>query len=129
MAPKRPPKLSRRERQIMDVIYRLEQATVQEVLAEMDDPPSYSAVRAMLRILEEKGHLKHTEDGNRYIYQPTQGKESARKSALKHLLDTFFDDSIEHAVAALLDVKKRELSEDELTRIKQLIDEARRDGR
>jgi predicted transcriptional regulator len=113
----------------MDVIYRLDRAAVQDVLAELEDPPSYSAVRAMLRILEEKGHLKHTEDGNRYIYQPTQPKDAARRSALKHLLDTFFDDSVEHAVAALLDVKKRELSEEELTRLRELIDDARKQGR
>lgn len=118
--------LSRRERQIMDVVYRREQATVQEVLDELADPPGYSAVRALMRLLEEKGHLTHVSQGNRYVYSPTQPKDKASKSALKHLLDTFFNNSVETAVAALLDVKSREMTDDDLDRLRQLIDDARR---
>jgi predicted transcriptional regulator len=110
--------LSRRERQIMDVVYRLGKATVQDVLDQLDDPPSYSSVRTLIRLLEGKGHLTHVADGNRYVYSPTQRKETARKSALRHLLDTFFDNSVENTVAALLDVK--------LDRLQRLIDDARK---
>lgn len=124
-----PGKLSRRERQIMDVVYRLKQATVQEVLAELEDPPSYSSVRATMRLLEEKGHLKHISDGPRYVYLPTRTREKARKSALRHLMDTFFDDSVETTVATLLDVKSKDLTLEELDRIQALIDAARRRGR
>jgi len=120
--------LSRRERQIMDVVYRLEQATVQEVLDQLADPPSYSTVRALMRLLEEKGHLSHVADGNRYVYSPTQPKEQASKSALKHLLDTFFDDSVETAVAALLDVKSKEMTDEEFKRLRKLIDKARKES-
>ncbi len=118
--------LSRRERQIMDVVYRLERATVQEVLDQLADPPSYSTVRALMRLLEEKGHLSHIADGNRYIYSPTQPKDKASKSALRHLLDTFFDNSVETAVAALLDVKSKDMTDDDLKRLRKLIDDARR---
>ena len=120
--------LSRRERQIMDVIYRMGRATVQEVLDDLEDPPSYSSIRALMRLLEEKGHLRHISEGPRYVYLPTRPKDKARKSALKHLLTTFFDDSVETAVAALLDVKARQLNEDDLDRLQRLIDEARHDG-
>lgn len=116
---------SRRERQIMDVIYRKGRATVQEVLDALEDPPSYSSIRATMRLLEEKGRLRHIADGPRYIYLPTQPRDKARKSALKHLLTTFFDDSVETAVAALLDVKARQLSDNDLDRLKRLIEEAR----
>src|SRR4030043_2114919 len=102
--------LSRRERQIMDVIYTLQEATVNQVLERLPSPPSYSAVRALLRVLEQKGHLVHRQDGPRYIYAPTWPRERARRSALKHLLRTFFDDSTEDVGAALLDI-----SEDNLT--------------
>lgn len=118
--------LSRRERQIMDVIYRLGQATVTDVLERLPDPPSYSAVRAMLRILEEKAHLRHEQDGPRYVYSPTVPRETAKESALKHLLRTFFGGSTEAAVAALLDLKGEDLSEPELERLSHLIDEARK---
>ena len=118
--------LSRRERQIMDVVYRLGKATVQDVLDQLDDPPSYSSVRTLIRLLEGKGHLTHVADGNRYVYSPTQRKETARKSALRHLLDTFFDNSVENTVAALLDVKSKELTDDELDRLTRLIEDARR---
>lgn len=120
--------LSRRERQIMDVVYRKGRATVQQVLDALDDPPSYSSIRALMRLLEEKGRLRHVADGPRYVYLPTRPKEKARKSALQHLLTTFFDDSVETAVAALLDVKARQLSDDDLDRLQRLIEEARQHG-
>ena len=120
-----PGNLSRRERQIMDVIYRLERATVQAVLGSLDDPPSYSSIRATMRLLEEKGHLKHISDGPRYVYLPTRTRDKARKSALRHLMDTFFDDSVEATVATLLDVKSKDLTDEELDRIHVLIDDAR----
>ena len=100
----RPQNLSRRERQIMDVIYRLGQATAQDVMDNLADPPSYSAVRAMLRILEEKGHVRHEEESLRYVYLPTAPRAAARRSAVRHLVETFFDGSTEQAVAALLDL-------------------------
>ena len=95
--------LSRRERQIMDVIYRRGRATAAEVLDDIPDPPSYSAVRAMLRLLEEKGHVRHEQDGPRYVFLPIVNRDRARKSALKHVVRTFFDGSATDAVAALLD--------------------------
>ena len=121
--------LSRRERQIMDIIYRQGQATAQEVLDNLPDPPSYSAVRAMLRLLEEKGYLKHQQDGPRYLFLPTLARDKARKSALKQMLQTFFDGSTEQAVAALLDLSRPKLSQDELERLSQMIEEARKEGR
>ncbi|MEW6127985.1 MAG: BlaI/MecI/CopY family transcriptional regulator [Acidobacteriota bacterium] len=122
-------KLSRRERQIMDVIYKLGQATAAEVLEQLPEPPSYSAVRAMLRLLEEKGYLKHQQDGPRYIFIPTLAREKARKSALKQMLQTFFDGSTEEAVATLLDISGSKLSQDELDRLSGLIEDARKKGR
>jgi predicted transcriptional regulator len=121
--------LSRRERQIMDIIYARGQATAAEVLEGLPDPPGYSAVRAMLRVLEEKGHLRHEPRGPRYVFLPTVPREKARRSALKQLLRTFFDDSTEQAVAALLDLSASRLSGDELDRLARLIDEARKEGR
>src|SRR5438477_5908116 len=100
----RGPSLSRRERQIMDAIYQRGQATAAEVQEDLPDPPSYSAVRAMLRLLEEKGYLKHEQDGPRYLFKPTLAREKARKSAMKQMLETFFDGSTEQAVAALLNL-------------------------
>ncbi len=123
------PDLSRRERQIMDVIYRLGQATAAEVLDRLPEPPSYSAVRTLLRILEEKGHVRHEQDGPRYVYLPTVPRDSAKESALRHLLGTFFDNSAEAAVAALLDLKGDGLSEAELDRLSRLIDQARQQER
>ena len=117
--------LSRRERQIMDILFREGQGTVSDVLAVIDDPPSYSAVRAMLRILEEKGHIRHEQDGPRYIYKPVVARERAKKSAMRHLLHTFFDGSHEQAVAALLDEASTSLSEEDLDRLSQLIDSRR----
>jgi predicted transcriptional regulator len=121
--------LSRRERQIMDIIYQRGRATAQEVMESLPDPPSYSAVRAMLRLLEEKGLLRHEQDGPRYIFLPTLAREKARKSALKQMLKTFFGDSTEQAVAALLDLSRSKLSKDELDRLSQMIEEARKEGR
>jgi predicted transcriptional regulator len=121
--------LTRRERQIMDIVYRFERATAQEVRENLPDPPSYSAVRALLRVLEEKGHLEHVQEGPRYVYLPTVPREKARKSAMKRLVRTFFDDSAEKAVAALLSMSSSELSEEELDRLGELIDEAQVQGR
>jgi predicted transcriptional regulator len=121
--------LSRREREIMDVIYRRGQATAAEVLEDLPRPPSYSAVRAMLRILEEKGHLIHEQQGPRYVFLPTVPRERARRSALKQLVHTFFDGSTEQAVAALLGLSPHKLSDSELDRLARLIDQARREGR
>lgn len=121
--------LSRRERQIMDVVYRLGQATAAEVLENMPDPPGYSAVRTMLRLLEEKGYLRHDQDGPRYVYLPTLSRDKARQSALKQLVQTFFDNSTEQTVAALLDMSKSKMSNEELERLSQLIEKAREEGR
>ncbi len=121
--------LSRREREIMDVIYRSGRATAAEVLDQLAEPPSYSAVRALLRVLEDKGHLRHEEDGPRYVFLPTVPRERALQSALRQLLHTFFDGSTEQAVAALLDLSSARLSDAELQRLSQLIAVARKDGR
>ena len=121
--------LSCREREIMDVIYRSGRATAAEVLDQLAEPPSYSAVRALLRVLEEKGHLRHEEDGPRYVFVPTVPRERARASALRQLLHTFFDGSTEQAVAALLDLSSTRLSDAELARLSQLIADARKEGR
>jgi BlaI family transcriptional regulator, penicillinase repressor len=121
--------LSRRERQIMDVIYRLGQATAQEIRDHLEDPPSYSAVRAHLRVLEEKQHLRHRWDGPRYLFEPTVSRERARRSALKGVLRNFFDDSHEKLVAALLEDSAEELSDAELKKLARLIEKARKEGR
>jgi predicted transcriptional regulator len=121
--------LSRRERQIMDVIYTRGAVTVQEVVDEIPDPPSYSAVRAMLRVLEEKGHVKHREEGPRYVYVPTVPRDEASRSALRQLVRTFFDGSAEQAAAALLDMSGSDLTEQELDRLQEVIESARKEGR
>ncbi|MBA3442560.1 MAG: BlaI/MecI/CopY family transcriptional regulator [Pyrinomonadaceae bacterium] len=121
--------LSRRERQIMDIVYKLGQATSADVQASLPDPPSYSAVRALLRILEEKGHLKHQQDGLRYVFMPTVARDRAKRSALKGVLQTFFDNSTEEAVAALLDISQAQLSTAELDRLSELIEQAKKEGR
>ncbi|HSN54411.1 MAG TPA: BlaI/MecI/CopY family transcriptional regulator [Candidatus Sulfomarinibacteraceae bacterium] len=123
------PQLSRRERQIMEVIYARGRATAAEVRESLPDPPSYSAVRAMLRILEEKGHLSHFSDGPRYVFRPTVPREEARESALRRVVNTFFGGSPENAVAALLELDDDRLDEDALARIAWRIAEARKDGR
>jgi predicted transcriptional regulator len=123
------PRLSRRERQIMNVLFRRGEGTVADVMDEMPDPPSYSAVRAMLRTLEDKGHVKHHEDGPRYVYKPTVAKESARQNAVDHLVKTFFDGSTAQAVAALLDGSARALTKEERARLTALIRRATEEGR
>ena len=120
--------LTRRERQIMDVVYRHGQVTVSEVLAELPEAPTYSAVRAMLRKLEEKGHLKHDAHGARYVYEATIPREEARDGALERLVRTFFDDSPSKTVAALLDLKAAELTEEELDDLARVISDARGKG-
>jgi predicted transcriptional regulator len=119
--------LSRRERQIMDVIYRRGRATAAEVLDEIPDPPGYSAVRAMLRLLEEKGHVRHEQDGPRYVFLPIVNRDRARKSALKHVVRTFFDGSATDAVAALLDADAKHRDSD-LDRLSDMIQNARKEG-
>lgn len=121
--------LTRRERQIMDVIYRLGEATVAEVREGIPDAPSYSAVRAMMRVLEEKGHVTHEQDGPRYVYSATTSREEASRSALRKMVETFFEDSTEKAAAALLDLGAGEMSEEELDRLEAKIAEAREEGR
>lgn len=121
--------LSRRERQIMDFLFQAGSASVSDVRAHIPDPPSYSAVRAMLRTLEEKGHVAHKEEGRAYVYAPTVRRDAARKSALTHLLKTFFDDSTENAFAALLDLKSSKMDVAELARLEQLVKRAKREGR
>jgi len=128
MADDRHARLSRRERQIMDVIYQRGQASVAEVLKDLSDPPSYSAVRALLRILEEKGFLTHTKEGPRYVYAPTLERRAAARSALQRVLQTFFDGSMEKAVAAMLDMSETALAEEELDRLSQLIERAKSEG-
>jgi predicted transcriptional regulator len=120
--------LSRRERQIVDILYARGKATAAEVQAALPEPPSYSAVRAMLRILEDKGHVKHEQDGPRYVYVPTVGRDNAKRSALHHVLKTFFDGSTEQAISALLDESAAKLSDAELDRLAQMIDQARTTG-
>ncbi len=124
-----PAQLSRRERQIMEIIYENGNATAAEVLERIPDPPSYSAVRAMLRILEEKGHLRHEQQGPRYVFMPTVPREEARESALKRVVRTFFDGSAEGAMAALLDLDDENLDEEALERLADRIRAARREGR
>ncbi|MGE0444761.1 MAG: BlaI/MecI/CopY family transcriptional regulator [Vicinamibacterales bacterium] len=122
-----PPSLSRRERQIMDALYQAGRATAAEIRAAIPDPPSYSAVRTMLRILEEKGHVRHNLDGPRYVYIPTIARDKAKRSALKHVVNTFFDGSASQVMAALFELSPKEMSEAELARLKTLIDTARRE--
>jgi len=123
-----PNQLSRRERQIMEVIYARGRATAAEVREHLPDPPSYSAVRAMLRILEDKGHLVHESDGPRYVFLPTTPREQARETALRRVVQTFFGGSPENAVAALLELDDDALDDDALERIAEQIDSARKEG-
>ncbi|MBL8850720.1 MAG: BlaI/MecI/CopY family transcriptional regulator [Planctomycetaceae bacterium] len=120
--------LGRRERQIMDVIFQLGEASVSDVLDKLPDPPSYSAVRTMIRLLEAKGFLRHRQEGNRYLYRPTQSHGTASRSALQHLLATFFGGSATDAVAAILDISADEMTTDDLKRMEMLIEQARQDG-
>ncbi len=120
--------LSKRERQIMDILYRQGQASAAEVQANLPDPPSYSAVRATLRILEEKGHVQHHQDGPRYVFRPAVARDKATRSAIRHLVRTFFNGSAEQAVTTLLDESTSKLTPEELDRLAGLIDEARSKG-
>jgi predicted transcriptional regulator len=129
MAKPSPDNLSRRERQIMDIIYQHGQATAAEVMERLPEAPGYSAVRALLRVLEDKGHLRHEEQGPRYVYLPTLPREKARSSALKQLVQTFFEGSTGQAVAALLGMSPSSLSDEELDRLSGLIEQARKEGR
>ncbi|MFG0305099.1 MAG: BlaI/MecI/CopY family transcriptional regulator [Phycisphaerales bacterium JB040] len=126
---KAPPPLSRRERQIMDVIYQRGRATAAEVREALPDAPSDSAVRTLLRILEDKGHLTHEKEGVRYVYLPRTSPDVARESALSHVVKTFFAGSPAGAAAALLDMSAGNLDADELDRLERLIEQARREGR
>jgi predicted transcriptional regulator len=119
--------LSRRERQIMDVLYKLERATVAEVLDRMPGEPHYSTVRAQLRVLEEKGHIRHEEDGLRYVYIPAIPRDVARRSAMRHLIDTFFEGSTEQAVAALLGGEASKITADEMERLCRLVARSRKE--
>ncbi len=119
--------LSRRERQIMEILYRRGKASASEVKEAMEDAPSYSAVRAMLRVLEGKGHARHQAEGLKYVYVPTVAREKAKRSAVKHLLDTFFNGSPEQIVAALLDVSATRLTREELDRMAEMIEKAKRE--
>jgi len=123
------PSLTRREREIMDILYRRGRASAQEVLDDLPDPPSYSAVRALLRLLEERGHVKHSVDGQRYVYAPAVARSDARKNALAHVVKTFFAGSVGEAVAALVDTSRSKLSRDELERLSEIIERAKKEGR
>ena len=126
MSPRPEQNLSRRERQIMDILFTQGRATAAEVQSALPDPPSYSAVRAMLRILEEKGHIRHQQDGPRYVFAPTVARENAKKSAIRHVLKTFFDGSASQAISTLLDDDSSKLSEAELDRLAHMIERARK---
>jgi predicted transcriptional regulator len=121
--------LGRRERQIVDAVYRLGRASVAQVLAELPDPPSYSAVRGMLNLLEEKGHLRHVQDGLRYVYLPVVAQADASKSAMAHVVRTFFAGSAADAASALLQLSDKKLSREELTRLSKLVQQALKEGR
>ena len=120
--------LSRRERQMMDILYQRGRATAAEIHQALPEPPSYSAVRAKLRVLEEKGHVRHEEEALRYVYVPTVARDTARRSALRHMVSTFFAGSVEETVAALLDISAADLSPKDLDRISSLIEQARKEG-
>src|SRR5580765_3791834 len=120
--------LSRRERQIMDILYQRGRASAAEILEALPDPPTYSAVRAKLRVLEEKGHVRHEEEALRYVYLPTVARDTARKSALRHMVSTFFSGSVEDTVAALLDLSSANLAPKDLDRISGMIEAARKQG-
>jgi BlaI family transcriptional regulator, penicillinase repressor len=121
--------LSRREREILDILYQRGQASAAEVKDILTDPPTYSGVRAMLRVLEEKGHIKHESRGLKYVYSPVINRDKAKKSAVKHLLETFFSGAPEQVVAALLDVSSKKLTSAELDRMSLMIEQARKEGK
>jgi predicted transcriptional regulator len=120
--------LSRRERQMMDILYQRGKASAQEIMEALPDPPTYTAVRAKLRVLEEKGHVRHQEEALRYVYLPVVARESARKSALRHMVTTFFAGSVQDTVAALLDLSASKMTPADLKRISALIEEAKKEG-
>jgi predicted transcriptional regulator len=120
--------LGRRERQIMEIVYKRGRANAAEVLADIPDPPTYTAIRGMLRLLESKGYLRHEQDGPRYVYSPTADPDRVSKSALKHLVKTFFDDSASSAVAAMVGVYENDLSEADLDALQLVIEKARSKG-
>jgi predicted transcriptional regulator len=123
------PALTRREREIMDILYRLGRATAQEVLENLAEPPSYSAVRALLRLLEERGHVKHVADGSRYVYLPVIARGEARRKALSHVVATFFGGSVEQAMLTLVESSRSKLSSDELDRLAALVERAKMEGK
>ena len=129
MSPEPTAHLSRRERQIMDVLFAMGEATVNDVLERIPDPPSYSAVRATLRTLLEKGQVEHVQDGPRYLYRPVVARESARSAALGHLVRTFFGGSVEAAAAALLGMSRKKLTDDDLRRLARQVEDAHEEGR
>jgi BlaI family penicillinase repressor len=120
--------LSRRERQMMDILYQRGRASASEIQEALPDPPTYSAVRAKLRVLEEKGHIRHEEESLHYVYLPTLPRDAARRSALRHMVSTFFGGSVEQTVAALLDLSAANLSPEDLDRISNLIEDAKKEG-
>lgn len=121
--------LTRREREIMDILYRLGRASAQEVLKGMAAPPSYSAVRALLRLLEERGHVKHVEDGTRYVYSPAVTRSEARRKALAHVVATFFGGSVEQAMLTLVESSRSKLSSSELSRLSEIVERAKAEGK
>lgn len=121
--------LSRRERQVMEILYQRGRASSSDIREAMQDAPTYSAVRALLRVLEEKGHVVHENEGLKYVYVPVVNRDKAKRSAVKHLVDTFFRDSPEQVVAALLDVSSKRLTSKELDRMAEMIEKAKKEGR
>jgi BlaI family penicillinase repressor len=121
--------LSRRERQIMDILYQRGKASASDVRQTMEAAPGYSAVRAMLRVLEEKGHVKHQAEGLKYVYVPVVARDKAKRSAVKHVMETFFNGSAEQIVAALLDVSSTRLTREELDRMSEMIEQAKKEGK
>ena len=124
-----PESLSRRERQIMDILYQRGKASASDVREAMEAAPGYSAVRAMLRVLEEKGHIKHQAEGMKYVYVPVVARDKAKRSAVKHVMETFFNGSAEQIVAALLDVSSTRLTREELDRMSEMIEQAKKEGK
>jgi len=123
------PPLTRREREIMDIVYRLGRASAQEVLDNLADAPSYSAVRALLRLLEERGHVRHIQEGGRFIFLPAVPRGEARRKALSHVVSTFFGGSVEEAMLTLVESSSRKLSSDELERLAAIVEQARKEGK
>ena len=123
------PPLTRREREIMDIIYRLGRASAQQVLDNLADAPSYSAVRALLRLLEERGHVRHIQEGGRFVFLPAVPRGEARRKALSHVVSTFFGGSVEEAMLTLVESSRNKLSAAELDRLAEIVEQARKEGR